>query len=53
VVETDPVTWVELACGRLEWAQAVTDGKIRASGTRTDLSAYLPLMVMGSGGEAA
>jgi hypothetical protein len=53
LVETDPVTWVELACGRIPWARAVTEGKIRASGIRTDLSAYLPLVVMGSGGEAA
>lgn len=53
VVETDPVTWVELACGRLPWARAVAEGRIRASGTRTDLSAYLPLVVMGSGAEPA
>jgi hypothetical protein len=43
VVETDPVTWVRLATGRLEWHRAVTEGLVRASGSRTDLSAYLPL----------
>lgn len=43
VIETDPVTWVEVACGRLEWHRAVTGGRIRASGDRTDLSRYLPL----------
>lgn len=43
VVETDPVTWVEVATGRLDWQQAVTDGRISVSGGRADLSAYLPL----------
>ncbi len=43
VVETDPVTWVEVACGRLAWAEAVAQGRVSASGHRTDLSAYLPL----------
>jgi len=42
VVETDAVTWIMLATGRLTWAQA-TGGRLRASGTRADLSAYLPL----------
>src|SRR5262249_22718137 len=44
-VETDPVTWVELAAGRTAWAQAVAAGKVRASGPRADLSARLPLLV--------
>jgi Bacterial SCP ortholog len=43
VVETDPVTWVRLATGRLGWAEAVRSGAVRASGARADLSAYLPL----------
>jgi Bacterial SCP ortholog len=43
VVETDPVTWLELATGRLRWRSAVEAGKVRASGIRSDLSAYLPL----------
>jgi hypothetical protein len=43
VVETDPATWFLLATGRLGWAAAVADGVVRASGPRTDLSAYLPL----------
>jgi hypothetical protein len=43
VVETDPVTWVELASGRLAWADAVAQGRVHASGSRTDLSPYLPL----------
>jgi hypothetical protein len=43
VVETDPVTWVEVATGRLGWDQAVAAGRIRPSGGRADLSRYLPL----------
>jgi hypothetical protein len=44
VVETDPDTWVAVATGELTWAEAVDQGLIRASGERTDLSAYLPLV---------
>jgi uncharacterized protein (TIGR03083 family) len=40
VVETDPLTWVRLATGRLAWA----DAPVRASGQRADLSAYLPVL---------
>ena len=43
VVETDPLTWVRLATGRLGWAEAVGSGAVRASGARADLSEYLPL----------
>jgi hypothetical protein len=43
VVETDPVTWIRLATGRLTWAAAVSAGRIQASGIRADLSPYLPL----------
>ena len=43
VVETDPVTWVRLATGRLTWAEAAGSGNIQASGIRADLSAYLPV----------
>ena len=44
VVETDPVTWVRLAAGQIAWADAAADGRVRASGPRADLSAYLPLV---------
>ncbi|MFJ5996716.1 sterol carrier family protein [Streptomyces sp. NPDC092370] len=44
VVETDPLTWIRLATGRLAWAQALGDAEVRASGERADLSVYLPLM---------
>jgi hypothetical protein len=43
VVETDPLTWVKLATGRLGWDEAVRTGAVRASGARSDLSAFLPL----------
>ncbi len=44
VVETDPVTWVRLATGRLAWADAVGSAAVHASGPRADLAAYLPLV---------
>ncbi|WP_240670500.1 sterol carrier family protein [Actinoplanes solisilvae] len=43
VVEADPVTWVLVATLRMSWADAVRDGRLRASGNRTDLTEYLPL----------
>ncbi len=43
VVETDAVTWVLLATGRLAWADAVAGGRVRASGPRADISGLLPL----------
>jgi Bacterial SCP ortholog len=44
VVETDPVTWIKLAAGRLGWAEAVEAAAVRASGPRADLAAYLPIV---------
>ena len=38
VVETDADTWIALATGVEHWADAATSGRIRASGTRSDLS---------------
>ena len=43
VVETDPMTWLLVGAGRLSWADAVSSGRVRASGTRTDLTRFLPL----------
>ena len=43
VVECDARTWLELATGRLDWADAVADGRVRASGERSNLSHLLPL----------
>jgi uncharacterized protein (TIGR03083 family) len=44
VVETDPVTWLRLATGRVEFQQSVRDGTVRASGSRADLTAHLPVL---------
>ncbi|TQM82202.1 hypothetical protein FHX81_4600 [Saccharothrix saharensis] len=44
VVETDPRTWLELAVGRLGWAQALADARVTASGSRADLSTLLPVL---------
>jgi len=43
VIETDPLTWLQIATGRQSWHDATGEGKIHASGIRADLSAYLPL----------
>ncbi|MFV2195768.1 sterol carrier family protein [Nocardiopsis sp. LOL_012] len=43
VVETDPLTWLALATGATAWESAVADHRVRASGTRADLSPWLPL----------
>jgi hypothetical protein len=44
VVEMEPVTFVELAAGRLSWKDAVKDGRIRASGIRADISHLFPII---------
>ncbi len=44
VVETDPVTWLRLATGRLDFADALATGAARASGTRADLTDHLPVL---------
>jgi len=43
VVEMDPHTWVSIATGTVNWDDAVTQGLLRASGTRSNLSSQLPL----------
>jgi hypothetical protein len=43
VVETDAVTWLELATGTLDWAAAVAAARVSASGERADLGTCLPL----------
>ena len=52
VVETDPLTWIRLATGRLDWAAAVAAGQVQASGSRADLSPFLPVgrPMAGAGG---
>ena len=53
VVEMDARTWLELATGALAWADAVAAGRVRASGNRADLAAYLPLDLAGDAGTVA
>jgi hypothetical protein len=43
VVEMDSATWLQLAAGRLDWADAMLAARVHASGTRADLSAELPI----------
>jgi hypothetical protein len=43
VVEMDAATWLSLATGREQWADAVSDGRVAASGQRADLRDYLPV----------
>jgi len=44
VVETDARTWLSLACGLLTWDEAVASSCVSASGERTDLGPFLPLV---------
>jgi Bacterial SCP ortholog len=44
VIEMPPELWIDVALGRMAWADARTTGKLRASGERTDLSSLLPLL---------
>jgi hypothetical protein len=44
VIEMDADTWLALANGATNWAAAMQTGKINASGARSDLSEYLPLL---------
>ncbi len=43
VIETDAATWLRLATGLQTWDDAVTAGRVHASGNRADLSEHLPL----------
>src|ERR1700743_1899520 len=38
VIETDAATWLALATGGEQWAVAVADGRVAASGSRADLA---------------
>lgn len=43
VIEMDGPTWLAMSAGRIDWATAMHLGRVRASGTRANLSGYLPL----------
>jgi hypothetical protein len=47
VVEMDARTWLELVAGQRTWADAVAAGSVRASGERSDLGPWLPLVEAG------
>lgn len=45
VVETDPRTWLLLASGLIDLAEAAADGRIALSGSRAaEIAAHLPLV---------
>jgi Bacterial SCP ortholog len=44
VVETDAATFLRLSVGQLAWSDAIGAGTVTASGERSDLSPYLPLV---------
>jgi uncharacterized protein (TIGR03083 family) len=44
VIETDPLTWLRLATGRITWLEALASNAVTASGTRADLAGYLPVL---------
>ena len=44
VVEANASTWLRVAAGQLSWADAVKSGQLTASGERSDLSGYVPLV---------
>ena len=48
VVETDARTWIALATGVRGWAEAVASASVSASGDRSDLGPYLPLLTLPS-----
>lgn len=47
VVETDARTLIALAGGHAAWADAIQDARIRASGSRSDLSGLFPIAQLG------
>ena len=44
VVEADAVAWVRLCAGREQWDDLVRTGRVTASGERSDLAPFLPLL---------
>jgi len=43
IIEMDADTWLALARGEKQWADAMAEGLILASGVRADLTQLLPL----------
>ena len=44
VVEAEPLAFVELCAGRLDWSAATCSGRVKTWGDRADLSRWLPLL---------
>ncbi|MEP7194863.1 MAG: sterol carrier family protein [Actinomycetota bacterium] len=44
VIEMDARTWLGLVTGQLEWASAIDEGAVHASGQRATLDGLLPLV---------
>jgi hypothetical protein len=45
-VEMNPDVWLQVATGGIDWASAISQGKVLASGVRADLSQVLPLNLL-------
>lgn len=43
VIEMDASTWLALSTGTLTFAEATTAARVSASGSRADLTAFMPL----------
>jgi hypothetical protein len=43
VIEMDAATWLALATGTLSFRDALSSARVSASGSRADLSSFLPL----------
>lgn len=44
VIETDAITWLQLASGVTKWSDAISDGLVVASGSRAHLHGLLPIL---------
>jgi hypothetical protein len=44
VIEMGADTWLDLATGRLTWAEASVLGSVQASGQRADLTGHIPVI---------
>jgi hypothetical protein len=44
VVEMDAATWIALATGSLTWAEALTEQRISASGQRSQIEKFFPIL---------
>lgn len=45
VVETDPESWLYLALGKVSFDDLLSQGKLSASGNRSDLAGLFPIFV--------